>query len=196
MGDLKSLISQFRVVLSSDTKPLFHNIRSTIYSVSEDVVAKVYHEVYPDNFLIDKRGSKNEYDMGIFMFEKGVSVPKMYGLVSPDFLLSRPFIKLSSKSIIKNWVNFMQRIYGIDLRKLDGPKLEEAKILWKIELEKILDLGYCPLDSEDYNVMFDEEKGKVFLIDLVAWRKGSPKELDRLYKKLKNGTNMSVPINF
>ena len=166
-------------ILSSDIVPLGKGGQSVVYPVNDSVVVKVYHHT-------DKSAKKiaiNEYKVGTELFRNGISVPKMLGLIFPDFCLFRPFLQYPNTRI----AIFMQRINGRRLHELEDDQQAEARRQYLQELKRVVDLGYYPYDVKIENALFDVGRWKIFLIDFSGWEKGNPEELNRLSKKLKEG---------
>lgn len=144
-----------------------------IYLVGESALAKGNNEI----------NSENEYKWGMYLYENQVRVPKMYMLVNPDSLVSR-VLHLGNK--IKDWYIIMERLKGQDIGDTFGTTREEAVRQYRQELEKVLDLGICPIDSSwGGNAIFGEDE-KLYLIDFESWRNGSETELNKFYERIKN----------
>ena len=150
---------------------------------------RIHYSIFTINKrLIAKRNdswekANNEYKLGRFLFEEGVSVPEMHELVPPDSVLGE-----RHSYELEEWFIIMERIHGKDLLKFDRKSSEfiEAAEQYKAELEKVLDLGIVPDDSSaGYNAMFNQRKRKTYLIDFEFWRKGTKKELDKVRRYLK-----------
>jgi RIO-like serine/threonine protein kinase len=146
------------------------------YLVSDTVVGKLY-----GSDIRSQKWACNEFDIGKFLYEKGVSVPEMFELVIPDRF---PFLH---RIPINEWGVLMQKIDGIHIQNLEGSELDEAIQQYISELEKVLELGICPNDSiyNSTNSLFDRQQGRVFLIDFELWQKEEAAgQLDIFHQKL------------
>ena len=169
-----NIIDKYKLVLElkdSIKSGRIHKKRN-IYLVGKDKIAK---EIY------DEDKAKNEYEMGIFLFNQGVNVPQMHCLIKP-FLFNPKISYPNSRFII------MEKINGIEYWHLDKKDKEKALPLYKKEIEKVLELGIYPWDSlcSDNNKIFDYENEKIYLIDFGGWRKGSIDEINGFYEKIEN----------
>ena len=94
---------------------------------------------------------KNEYDVHLDLYNKGIKVPKPYDLVN---------ISWHSK---KGIGLMMERIYGINLENLlFFKKFFHQKMIQ--EVKKAKDLGFKLNDRRDINTLINF-KGEIFLID-------------------------------
>jgi len=144
-----------------------------IYLVGEGALAKRNSEEL----------SKNEYKWGTYLYENQIQVPEMYTLVSPDSLVSK-VLHLGNE--IKEWFVIMKLLKGQGILDTLGTTRKEAIRQYKQELEKVLELGICPIDSDfEGNAIFGEDE-KLYLIDFERWINGSESELNRFYKRIKN----------
>jgi hypothetical protein len=152
-----------------------------IYLLESDLIAK-------GRYLSNFTNLKNEYDLGIFLFEKRVKVPKMYCLIKI------PSLKYSDYE--KDFL-IMQRIEGKVAGSLSGEKKEEAIKQLKEGIEKVLELGIIPYDSFFCeNSIFNEKEGKLYLIDFEKWKwkkETSDYEIRNFYEELKNFKDFKFP---
>ena len=161
-----------------------------IYLVGENLIAKRRHQ----------RVVEYECDMGNYLSENGVRVPKMHGVISSKLL--QKLVDLSKVSepdlhtISCDWFLVMQRINGEDLKRgLDTiPKEDIGEVIrqFKEQITKVLELGINPYDSlgnegfEMRNAIFDEKERKLYLIDFEYWERVKWKhELTYFYDLLK-----------
>jgi len=145
----------------------------SIYLLGDDKLAKGK----------SKQSSEAEYKWGSYLYEQGVQVPEMYGLVRPDSLLLRP----SYETPIEDWFVVIQKIDGRDIRDMSIPIQREVLRKYYQEIEKVLELGIypsCDALSGNNNAVIDKD-GKLYLLDFEYWRKGSEGELEWLYEQLR-----------
>jgi len=142
----------------------------SIYDLGAGVVGKRCH---------DEDKARNEYHYGTFLKEQGVAVPKMHEIVQ--------YTERILKGEVITWFIIMERIEGGNISSLRNAQRREAERQYRRELEKVLDLGICPVDS-DYggNSLFCEESDKLYLIDFECWH--NPKnreELNQFYRRIR-----------
>jgi len=121
-----------------------------------------------NDFVIGKLGctnelTKREYDIGKYLFENGINVPEMYGLIK----LNPLWIRMNRRSLrytLSNLAILMQRI-----PEKSNLNRDEALVLYHKELEKVSELDIYPRDCGLHNAIFNSEE--VYLIDFESWRK-------------------------
>ncbi len=147
--------------------------------VSMDHVAKVFF-----NNRRGKRSSKDsarwEFDIAEKLFGNGISVPEPLGV----FLFSEltknilhdndPFKGNFRRKLPENPAGYiMHHIPGaVDLCKVNFASTEEKKsyyALYEEEIEKARELGFVPNDCGPSNMIYQQDEGKVYLIDFAAW---------------------------
>lgn len=132
---------------------------------------------YVNSSLVAKRGETNErtrdeYDMGNYLFGNGIRVPKMHSLIELDSAWLR-FGHFNSHS---NLVFLMQRIPGETiLYSKCNNKYAEATQLLKEELKKVSKLDLITMDMGKHNAIFNPHDGNVYLIDFDLWSRMSDK---------------------
>ena len=132
---------------------------SNIYLLSDGKIAKENLE----------HRAQNEFVMGNYLFEKGISVPKMYSLVSPFPNEKYPV-----------YYTIMQKIDGEIVRDVQGEEKKEAIKQFREQITKVLEMNISPYDSFfGKNAIFNFKERKLYLIDFESWRIGvSEKELN------------------
>lgn len=117
----------------------------------------------------------HQYEMGNYAAERGISIPRIYGLVD-----------LSNGNSDLSWFIVMKKIEGREMGNVQRKDREEAIQKLKAEIAKLLDLGICPRDSfSPSNAIFSETERRVYLIDFEAWMRNiTPKELEWYIKEL------------
>ncbi|MCH7646084.1 MAG: hypothetical protein IH788_02660 [Nitrospinae bacterium] len=135
------------------------NDLDNIYLVEDGIIGKRCR---------NKERAYNEYEIGKFLFENGVQVPKMFNLITPGSFM----IRKSSKNSPKDWFILMERIKGKTIKELAGIEKKEAIEQRKSELEKVLALNvHHPDSAYDDNSIYDAKQKKLYLIDFEHWRK-------------------------
>lgn len=142
------------------------------YLAGEDLIAKK---------ITDKEEGQRawrEYSMGNYLFERGIQVPKMHGVISPESLCKSCDVSRIGLVRMDDWFLVMQKINGKELEFVSGADRDEAIKQLKEEIAKVLKLGICPYDSlNDKNSIFDEKERKLYLIDFEQWIEGWGEEL-------------------
>ena len=134
------------------------NDLDNIYLVEDGIIGKRCR---------NKGRAYNEYEIGKFLFENGVQVPKMFNLITPGTFI----IRKSSKNSPKDWFILMERIKGKTIKELTGIEKREAIEQRKSELEKVLALNvHHPDSAYDDNSIYDAKQKKLYLIDFEHWR--------------------------
>lgn len=122
---------------------------------------------YVNNSLVAKRGKTNErtideYNIGNYLFENRIHVPKMHSLIELDLA----WLKFRHHS---NLALLMQRILGEKVCLLEGDQYKKARILFEEELEKVSKLDLITEDTGTHNAIFNPNDGKVYLVDFEYW---------------------------
>jgi RIO-like serine/threonine protein kinase len=156
----------------------FHNRYRQIYLIKEDLIAK--RICGPEK----EERARNEYNMGNFLFERGINVPQMYWLVNPQLLQECCIVPEKNLHVCNSWFLIMQKINGRELGEISGENRSEAVKQLKEQIAKVLELKIYPSDSIDNrsNSIFDEKERKLYLIDFEYWTREKPNtdELERL----------------
>ena len=138
-----------------------------------------YWSIYPLENIIAKRArgrreAEREFNIGQFLQEQEIKVPKMVQLYDGRKADIR----------IPGWFILMERLPGIPLLHLEGAELAHAISQYRSELERVVDLGILPIEfGYAENGLFDKEKDITYLIDFEKWKKGSKIRL-WMYRKL------------
>lgn len=124
-----------------------------------------------DDGIIGKRcrnedRAHNEYNIGKYLFDNGIQVPKVYQLITPD-----SFHQFDNNAP-EDWFILMQRIKGETINGLAGAEKKEAIHQRNLEVEKVsaLDIHH-PDSAHDDNSIFDTNLRKLYLIDFEHWRR-------------------------
>ena len=150
----------------------------------------------PRIYLVDEKtvgkrcwsdiAGNNGFNIGKFLFERGVQVPEMYELVRVDGL--EDFFDNNGMS---NWFILMQRINGIAINNLTPKQKRIVLLQHRREIEKVLDFGIFPFDSyQGYksclppNALFNVLEQRLYLIDFEFWRHGTREEIDECRNNL------------
>lgn len=142
----------------------------SIYDLGQEVVGKKCH---------DEEKARNEYSFGKFLKEKEVRVPEIFELVQ--------YTEKIIKGEVTLWFIVMERIKGKNITDLRDSQRREAERQYRQELEKVLDLGICPEDSDfGGNSLFCEERDRLYLIDFEFWHKTKNREeLSPFYERIR-----------
>lgn len=142
-----------------------------IYLLRDHLVAKKYN---------NKAEAISDYETGRFLFNKGISIPKMRNLIEPNQML--PVIRemeLKEKNF-QNYFLIMNRIDGEMLGYLRGEERKKAEELFATEVKKVLALDIIPYDCfYGENSLYSQEEKKVFLIDFSFWERCSPRAKEK-----------------
>lgn len=153
--------------------------RAHIYTLNDHIIGKMTES---------GKHARIEFKYGRRLFNEGISVPEVYGLVPPDNDNSS-YVD-GDNDVLAGWYILMQRINGEDMIDLEGIELEEAKRQYTIEMRKVLDLGIYPADGvSGFNAMFDKDWGILYLIDFEYHKVGNLKELNQAYNDLRKGVD-------
>ncbi len=134
-----------------------------VYAVDEKVVLKVHTGSENGNYYrhSSKESAEYEFKIGRRLYNKKVHLPKYLALFEP---LNHPSLDF--------WGVFMERIYGQKYDDLSYRSKREAKCQYKEQEKFIVNLGYYMTDNcFDHNTLFDIDKQKLFLYDLVRWER-------------------------
>lgn len=142
----------------------------SIYDLGQEVVGKKCYNL---------EKAVNEYVIGKFLKEQEVAVPEMVELVQ--------YTERIMSGEVTLWFIFMERIHGKKITDLRDSQRREAERQYRQELEKVLDLGICPVDSDwGGNSLFCEERDTLYLIDFEHWYKTKNREeLNPFYERIK-----------
>lgn len=148
-----------------------------IYLVDEKTVGKrCWSEI----------AGNNGFNIGRFLFERGVQVPEMYELVKVDGL--EDFLDNNGMS---NWFILMQRINGMAVNKLTSEQKEIVLQQHRREITKVMDLGIFPFDSyQGYesclpqNALFNSSEQKLYLVDFEFWHPGTASEIEECRRNI------------
>jgi len=124
---------------------------------------------------ITTKNARNEQMWGRFLYKRGFWVPKIWGLVmpedDPEGIIDAPYI-------------VMQTLEGEDTTHLTGRSREEALRQYKLQMGRVLNFNIYPVDSLDRfpgrNSRFNSMRGITYLHDFESWRKGNPREIERM----------------
>ena len=129
-----------------------------VYLIGDDKLAKGEPEEL----------ARHEYEMGIYLFDQGIRVPRFEQLIPPD---RRHGLFSWRPRRIKEWYILMERIKGVEIRETGGEILEKALEQYYEEMEKILELGIVPNDAGHGGNVMCEESGRLCLLDFTSWYK-------------------------
>ncbi len=148
-----------------------------VYAVDENLVLKLH--LGDSNYYYhgsSRKSAEYEFNIGSDLYQQGVQVPQYFGLfepIEPSFW--KAFMKrisLCNSSPLNFWGVFMERIYGVRPNKLSNLLRREAERQYQQQQELLEELSYRTLDSSPYmNTLFDVQKNKLFLHDLVRWER-------------------------
>lgn len=128
----------------------FYKYHLSILDVSPELVAKKHKN--------NLRAAK-EFNLGVELYQNGISVPEMYGILTLD-----DYCSVACSYIL------MQKISGTEICFLIGEERKKAVRQFKDEIKKVLELGIVPKDADWYaNSIFNSEADKVYLIDFELW---------------------------
>ncbi len=163
--DLGELTKKALDFIEYDAKPLNSGADGVIFIIDRAVVLKLHRGIpgcrVPHFYHGSSRASAEyEFNIGKELYQKGIQVPQFFTLFEPH------------KAPLDYWGIFMERIYGKEYKSLPFLLKREAKKQFK-EQERLIEIaGYKLGDcSHDYNTLFDIEKRKLYLFDLVRWQK-------------------------
>ena len=102
---------------------------------------------------------ENAYLINKLAFEKGVSVPKPYGVVD---------VKLREENLFGI---VLEKVKGETLDNLVGEAFEDARDSWLKEIIRANKLGFsCNDSSRKQNALWVPEEKKTYLIDCDFWK--------------------------
>ena len=129
-----------------------------VFKISDGLVAKVLNaRAYNSNCI--REILEKEFETANDLYANGVRIPRPRGIFDLNLF----------KDGIKYPCFVMQYIHGVDIEKLVGLEREFAIKKQKKELEKAINLGYEPCDTDASNAILS--RGRVYLIDFIGWRK-------------------------
>ena len=125
-----------------------------VYRISDRHVAKIdYHEFSLGTL-------EKELEISRELFNGGISVPRPEGIFS---------VKISKYfSLINGFV--MEYIRGKEGDKVRNKYMDHVTGLINIEIEKVIKLGFCPLDFGLHNSIYVPKEDRVYLIDFAFWK--------------------------
>lgn len=156
-----------------DTYNAFAGKYSPVYPLDSSAVVKVYESGDPNCGGGYRHSSAQgnafwEFRVGTRLSKAGLNVPEMHLLISlgPDV---RPMV-------------VMQRLKGKCLFQLSRKEQEEAARQYMQQKDAAMSAGFLPRDSyvrysemsekwDGKNVIFDTEQGRLYMHDLVRWRR-------------------------
>ncbi len=141
-------------------KYLDHGNDGTIYAINNDVVLKLHTGSYHGT---RQKSAQHEFELGTELYQQGVQVPQYVGLFTTQLLN------------LDCWGIFMEKIHGIDASSLSSSLLTEAQRQYHEQKKLVENLGYEMRDSKNVytNTLFDQKRRKLFLFDLVQWKRKS-----------------------
>ncbi len=156
---LEKLIQQARACIQRGTGYLSHGNDGTIYAVNEKVILKLHNGGYHG---CPQKSAEHEYALGTELYQQRVQVPEYIGL------FSAPLRKQEC------WGVFMERIHGVEPSGLPSTLQLEAQRQYQEQKKQVDRLGYLiSKDSKkiNSNTLFDQRRRKLFLFDLVQWKR-------------------------
>jgi len=138
---------------------LAHGNDGIIYVINPEVVLKVHNGGYHGT---PQKSAQHEFALGTELYQQRVQVPQYLEL----FTARLPTMDYFGV--------FMQRIKGVEPSSLSLSSLTEAQRQYAEQKKLIDQLGYkMSADSKTVysNALFDQKKRKLFLYDLVQWKR-------------------------
>lgn len=132
-----------------------------VYKINNNYAVKVLSWNY------EGRGVDYEYDVAQELYRFGVSVPKPIGVFD---------VKTKTSGKTRNEKGFvMEFVHGTKSSDSNKKNLE-LELEYKKEIKKCKKAGFVPKDTEwnewaGHNVLYDEKQDKIYLVDLIRWRK-------------------------
>lgn len=150
--------------LEKGVKILGEGEDGVVIPLGKKLAAKIYKDKRRDKYPHPRELAKKEFEIGNYLKEQGVAVPKMIEIV--------PFHNFD------RWALVMQQINGYtfeEARKITN-NMENKK---EKQIRMAIYSGYqVPQEAWlNHNVMYDQEKNRVYLIDFVIWKKKGEKYL-------------------
>lgn len=160
--------------------------------IDDSLVAKRF---FSSVFTNAKTLAEKEYRIGCFLYEKGISVPKMHGVINSKHL--KPYQILEGiiahpaedaheefRTAWRDSYVVMERIRGETYPALENGDKDYACVKFRQELIKVLELGYCPIDCDNPdNILFNRSSGRLYLLDFEFWTRMDPHSEDSRYFK-------------
>lgn len=148
-----------------------------VYAVDENTALKLHlGRLDKDGNIVyyrdsSRKSAEYEFNIGSDLYQQGVQVPQYFGLFEPNKPSSwKRILDASSPSFF--WGVFMERIHGVQYQNLSADLQKEAKDQHQQQIELLKKLGYSTTDSlPDHNTLFDREKNKLYLYDVVRWER-------------------------
>ncbi len=180
--DLEELTQQMKTTVRPD-QCLGLGAFSSVYAVTEDIAVKVYRYIDPyapaGYNASTEENAQWEFAVDQLLYEHGLQVPKMYGIVTiPESLKRRdarrrPEFFLAEEGFHTSYL-FMERLNKIRYYLWSS---EEREIAWKQyheQVGKARELGFkiqdSTLGSSPKNVIWDRSRRKLYLHDFVQWK--------------------------
>src|SRR3989344_2896220 len=139
---------------------LGHGNDGTIYTITDEIVLKLHTGSHLGS---PQKSAEHEFEVGRELYQKGVQVPQYIGLFR-----ALPSLRQGSYGVL------MQRIHGLDASSLSPALHLEAQRQYQEQKKLIEELGYVVgSDSKSMyiNTLFDPKQRKLFLFDLVQWKR-------------------------
>ena len=116
--------------------------------------------------VVSRSSAINQFGMGKYVFERGISVPEMYDVAKLERVFSPEGEDLSGNYIL------MERIMGCYLDELKNKDdFREASNKLREERMKVHSLGIAPCDSNNFgNSLFNTETRKLVVFDFGQWK--------------------------
>lgn len=130
---------------------------------------------------ISENSSKTEFEIGSYLYSKGLQVPRFHQLIECD-----DFSKVWRKDFISTFYVIMEKLQGTNLLELKNKNLENKIIpQYFSEIKKVLELGFIPVDSNAArNILFNKKDQKIYLIGFERWYKGTTSDIGNFYNKI------------
>ncbi len=174
VGQLRSAIQKPRVL----THNSWNYPRVCYLTQDNSLIAKQH---------ISKKHAEREYQIGTYLMQHGVSVPRVEAIVSPDY------VPIFHALPVRNWYTIHEHIQGDRFDELEE-KTDELKAydLLQEELEKVLSLGILP--SHDSLIpahsIYSMKHQRIYLLNLSNWRPATSKEIREYDINLEDALNM------
>lgn len=137
------------------------NEYDNVFSISPSTIIKTYEK---------ESNAKREYSFGKELKRNKVQVPEFYELMHVN--------KLKTRKRKIEWILSMEKINGKKITELEGEEKEEAVWQFKKEILKVIELNINPRKCfYTGNALFDQNKGKLYLIDFEEWEKAQESPL-------------------
>lgn len=143
----------------NESNRIGRGVDGSVYAITKGVALKLYNCGYSYHGS-NRKDAEHEYELGRELHAQGVHLPDYFGIFKP----ANP---------INYWGVFMERISGLTSDSILYFLIKrEAERQHEKQRELIYKLGYAPSDTSFlHNVMFNIPKWKLYLYDLVQWKK-------------------------